>query len=135
MRIKMFYCSVVNGGYSFEVEVDDELGRKMAKVIEEFDRKEDNYERWKRYHHALSLDGMEYDSITSQEEPISFLLERLATENALGRLTAVQRRRLGMEIGGVTRKEIAAIEGTTESAISETIRTAQKSMRKLLQEE
>lgn len=135
MKLKMCYYSVVYGDYSFEVEVDDEEGRKMAETIEEFDRKERNYERRNRYHHVLSLDGMEYDSIASREEPISFLLERLATENAMGRLTAVQQRRLGMEISGVKRKEIAAIEGTTEAAISESIKTAQKSMRRLLREE
>lgn len=135
MILKINYYSI-NGCYQVTETVDDNLGMEIEKIIEEFDRKERDYERKRRYNHVLSMDGMKYDDIASQEDPVSYLLDRQETErifHAIEMLPEVQKRRLKLMLQGKKYREIADIEGVSVAAVGESIKAAQKALIKFLQ--
>ncbi len=133
MKIKIRYQSVVDGDYTIEVDVSEEIHN----VIEEYERKEENYERRERYHHNISQDGVDYEGIdlASKLNLENLVLSKRMNEdvaNAFQTLTDVQNRRLMLYAMGDTYEKIAEKEHASIPSVFESVQMARKKLLKII---
>lgn len=133
MKIKIRYQSVVDGDYTIEADVSEEI----YNVIEEYERKEENYERRERYHHNISQDGVDYEGIdlASKLNLENLVLAKKLNKdvaNAFRTLTDVQKRRLMLYASGYKYIEIAKLENASITCVFESVQMARKKILKKL---
>lgn len=132
MLTEVTYCSVVDGCYT----VIADLSEEARQVITDSEREEENYKRRKRYHHVISLDGVDYESkeMAKEMDLLNLVFERMETEKVLktlDKLSENQKRRLMMYASGYTYQEIANIEHISVTAAYESVQSAQNKFEKL----
>jgi len=119
------------------VEVSDEVAEEL--IADK--RYEKTHERVQRRYNVLSLDvedgTVEMASMQSSDRPevvIELIEQRCRLCYALNSLSDLQGRRIEAHyILGMSRKQIADIEGVSESAVNQCIDSGIKSMRKFFQ--
>jgi RNA polymerase sigma-70 factor (ECF subfamily) len=117
------------------IEVSEEVAAEMFGDI----RDEETYERVKRRYGVISLDvddgTLEKASLNVFGSPEAYVLrmeQRCRLCHALNSLPEIQGRRIDAHfIQRISRKELALIEGVTESALNECIALGIKSMKKI----
>ena len=112
-----------------------EATEEVASFILENDREMANADRRERYHAPFHLEALDYegDSLAYRETPERILIRKEDQEHisdTLSRLTDTQLRRLTMKAEGMTLREIAALEGTSENAVLDCLEGARKKFRK-----
>ena len=142
--IKVKYKDPYAGG--FEVDLPDdtpqEAIQEMVDFLDRNAREIQNADRRERYHTPYSTDALLYEGTdyADADTPETIYLayeddeESGGEEDKIDRyfsvLTETQRRRCRMRLAGMTYQQIAAIEEADYSSVVESIKGAQKKLRK-----
>ena len=142
--IKVKYKDPYAGG--FEVDLPDdtpqEAIQEMVDFLDRNAREIQNADRREHYHTPYSTDALLYEGTdyADADTPKTIYLayeddeEFSGEENKIDRyfsvLTETQRRRCRMRLAGMTYQQIAAIEEADYSSVVESIKGAQKKLRK-----
>lgn len=118
---------IFDDGTTIELEVDEEIGA----FILDSRRLEHNLAEKERYHCPYSYDAIEFEGIeyADPQKPDDLVLrgkENERIQNALSKLTEVQRKRLLMLADGLSIREIARREKVDHRAVRESIEAARK---------
>lgn len=119
--------SNVSNARTMEVDVPDNIALEITQSY----RDEDNCDFRSRYHNysldAVDYEGEEYASdVASPEVIMEEKHEASRIENAMSHLTETQRRRIQMYADGMSEREIAKAEGTSQKSIHECLEGARK---------
>jgi len=142
--IKVKYKDPYAGG--FEVALPDDTPQEAIQELVDFldrnAREIQNADRRERYHTPYSTDALLYEGtdFTGTDTPETIYLayedeaENGSDDEQIERyfsvLTETQRRRCRMRLAGLTYQQIAAIEDADYSSVVESIKGAQKKLRK-----
>lgn len=131
MKIKYEFAD----GTVSEVEVEESIG---AIIVEER-RLEDNLARKERYH-CYSLDAMEFEGMEYADgtTPESVFVEKESVgelQEALEKLTDVQKQRLGYLADGCSINEIARREGIAPNAVMKSVKGIREKLKKFFEKE
>ncbi len=120
------------------IEEDDTEGlEEVIAFLNEDARLTQNRERKERYHNQYHLDALVYDGEDyASDEDIEAQNIKKDTENIIDdwlheNLTGAQYRRFNLYMEGISIREIARLEGANYSSVNESIKAAQKKLKKL----
>ena len=125
--------------YPHYIDCIIEISDEVAAVLYETERLERNYKRRvyrNRAHYSLDAeDGIENDALFLSSSPLELCERRLAVEQLYAALCALpdkqERRVYAHFILGLTKSEIAQIEGVDESAVRRSIERGLGGLRKI----
>ena len=114
-----------------------EVPEDVADFLKEDKRLTENAERRERYHCPYSIDALEYEGSEYyyRDTPEQIVLRNERNRvlyHARDELSDIQFRRLVMYADGMSCREIAALESKDFSSVAESIRAAQKKVKKYL---
>ena len=113
---------------------------EVAKLLKDSENEQKAYEEYIRYHKAYySLDcgdNIETKTLHRPKEPLEIVLEQELSEqmrHALTYLTPTDRRRfIRHHLGGMSKSDIARLEGVSDMAVRKSIARAKNTLRKKL---
>lgn len=117
-----------------EVEVSDDIG---AFILESRRREHADNER-ERYHSAHRIDREKFEDrghfLTGGSPEERLISDETATEleDALSRLTPIQRRRMELLLDGESIARIAQAEGTSFNSVKQSVELAKRKLKKFL---
>ena len=122
-----------------QIEDDDVEGlEEVIHFLNDNTRIIDNLERRERYHTAYHIEGLIYEGMEyAADEDVASNVARTENEQRIDEwlrenLTSVQYRRFVLFMDGLIIREVARCEGIDYSSANESIKAAQKKLKKIL---
>lgn len=114
-----------------------EVSAAIKALLELSDRQIRSQQRQERRHHMEYVDGLTDTTTSLPTEDFADLIIRLDSYkrlyNAIRKLSGAQRRRLSLHyFGGLTHRQIAALDGVAPMTVNNSIQQARKRLKHLL---
>lgn len=114
-----------------------EVSIEVKSLLEQADRQSRSQRRQDRRRHTEYIDGLTDTTIVCPQEDFADLVDRMDSNRrlyaAIGKLSKTQQRRLILHyFGGYTYRQIAYIEGVAANAVTCSLKSAIKKLRRLL---